>query len=387
MNRIGTLAPLMIALSIPGSGQPNLTAFGFTPNSIDTTKGAANVTVSFTATDRTSAIVYFETSFVDASGGRFQRGSKTLMPAQSVSSFVTIPFPAFGPGGAWTVASIFLIDQAGNSTKFDTTAIGEHGFPTALHVLSPADTVPPTLTSLSLSSNSIDTTLAAARVAVNFTASDDKSGVATVQVNLASPSGVSSPNATVRLEPALTATGAASFSFPRFSEEGTWTVTSVYLEDAAGNTQILKTSDLAPRGFPTAIYITSKKDTQAPVLTRFSFTPTSIDTKGEAVTVLVSFQLTDDLSGATTFQAGFLSPSGANRVHASAVFEANVSVTGTAKVVFPRGSESGTWTVSSVFIADATGNTSMPDTADLVRRGFPTQVIVTNDNDPAHKLP
>jgi len=382
--RFAILGPLAM-LALPGAGfaQPNLTAFSITPNTINTASASANVTLNFTATDSASGVLYFETAFVDPTGVFLQRGSQLFSPAlNTVNGSVTITFPAFSNSGTWTVGTIFLLDNAGNTTVLDTATISGLGFPTTLQITSATDSVAPKLTGFSLAPGSIDTTSGPANLAMNFTATDDQSGVKTVQVGLSSPSGASTPSVTVNLTPNTSVSGTANSPFPKFSESGTWTVTSVFVADAVGNTQVLGTADLAGQGFPASFNVTSSHDTQPPALATFGFTPGSIDTAAGPSGVTVNYKVTDDLSGATTFQVGFLSPSGANTALGSATFPANVSMTGTANVPFPKGSETGTWTVASAFVSDAAGNTTTLATGDLVGRGFPTQVTVTNNMAP-----
>jgi hypothetical protein len=378
---LALLGPL-IAMPLAAFGQPNLTAFNFTPTTINTASGPATVTVNFSATDSAAGIFYFETAFVDPTGVFFQRGSKLLVPSTSVTSSVTIPFPAFSNSGAWTVGGVFLLDTSGNTTFLTPDQLSGMGFPTVLQVNSTIDTTPPSLTSLSLSSSSLNTTSAPANLSVNFTATDPQAGVQTVQVSLLSPSGASSPTVTVTVPPTPTLTSAANFTFPKLSEAGTWTIQSVYIADAAGNTTILQTSDLMSSGFPTSFNVTSAKDTTPPTLVSLSFAPTAIDTKLGPAAVTVSFHATDDLSGVTTIQAGFVSPSGVNTAQASASFAANTNVTGTANAVFPMGSESGTWVLTSVFLSDAAGNTTTLATSDLAGRGIQTNLTVTNNGGP-----
>src|SRR5262249_10929995 len=155
----------------------------------------------------------------------------------SKSSSVTITFPTYSNSGNWTVGSVFLMDSAGNSAVLDTAAVADLGYATTLRVISTADDVAPNLTSLSFSPASLDPTFTAANLAVNFTATDDKSGVKTVQLNLIGPSGGMQP-VTVNLRPARNVVGSANFAFPRFSEAGLWVVGAAFLADAAGNTQI-----------------------------------------------------------------------------------------------------------------------------------------------------
>jgi hypothetical protein len=147
--------------------------------------------------------------------------------------------------------------------------------------------------------------------------------------------------------------------------------------DDAGNTSSWDTAGLAAKGFPTTLSVTSTTDSTPPTLSALSFAPTSINAASHSANLTLSFHVTDDLSGATTFQAAFVSPSGAATQTAAASFTAATSATGTATTTLPQGSETGTWVLTSVFLADAAGNTTTMSAGDLARRGFATRLTLT----------
>ena len=369
-----------VLLALPGIAlaQPHINSFSFTPNSINTAGGPASVTVNFSASSSAN-INYFEMAFGDSSGVYLQRGFKVLNPAPNITDSVTVTFPRFSNSGMWTVVGVFLADSAGNTAILDSFGLAQAGFPTTLQITSTSDTTPPTLTAFSLSPASINTTSAAASTTTNFTVTDDLAGANNLMLVLTSPSGNATRSASATLTPALSVTGSASISFPQFSEAGTWTVSSVYISDAAGNTTILDNGGLAAAGFANTLTVTSASDTTAPNLTALSFTPTTINVTSAPATVTFTFQATDDLSGVTSFQTNFVSPSGAFVQAASSSFAATMSASGSAPTTFAKGSESGTWLVQSVLLTDAAGNTHQYATSDLAGLGFPTQLTVTNN--------
>jgi hypothetical protein len=355
-----------------------LRALSFSPSSIDTSRGPANVSVNATVTDSSSGVSYMEITFVDPSGTFVRRGSATFSPARSVSSLLTVTFPQAGVSGTWTVGTVFLADKAGNTQILNPDALAGAGFPTNLLVTSVSDTTPPRLINFAITPSPVDTASAPANVNVNFTASDDLSGINVFQVFFVSPTGSSTLRGAVSLTPTTSASGSATVTFPQFSEPGAWTVGGLFLADAAGNTLVLDSAGLEERRFPTTFTVKSKSDSTPPTLGYFHFAPTSIDISGADVNVTVSFQLTDDLSGATTFQAAFLSPSGAVTETAATSFVPGTTVNSSTSVKIPRGGESGTWTVTRVFLADAVGNTRILTIDDLAAQKFPTQLTVTN---------
>lgn len=376
-----SLVPVLLPglMSAQDMNPPQLTAFTFSPTSIDTSAGSANVTVNFTVTDDSSGATYVELTFVDPFGNPLQRASSLLTPSLSASSSVTLTFPRFSSAGTWTVGTVFGADVAGNTTILDTTGLQSAGFPTTLNVTSATDTTPPNLTGLSLSSNSIDTTTGPANLAVNFNATDDLAGVNALQVLFQSPSGTVVQTGNVNVTPGTTVSGSVPLTFPKFSEAGSWTLQSALLTDAAGNVQTLDSSALISKGFPTSVTVASTTDTAPPTLTALTFTPSTADVGSADVVITLTFHVGDNSSGAVAFQAGFSSPSGATTQNASATFPANTSVDGTATVRIPKSSETGTWSLTSVFLADAAGNTKVLNASDLAGSGFSTQLSITSD--------
>ena len=383
VNRALLPASLVLAF-LPGVARaqdmtpPQLTAFSFSPTSIDTSSGSANVTVNFTVTDDSSGAAYLEMTFLDPYGIPVQRASSSLTPGLSVTSSVTLVFPRFSSAGAWSVGTVFVADVAGNTTILNTAALQSAGFPTSLSVTSASDTTPPNLTGLSLSPSSVDTTSAPATLAVNFTATDDLSGANDLQVMFQSPSGSITETGNAEVTPSTMASGSASVAFPQFSESGTWTLESVLLTDAAGNVETLNTSAVISKGFPTTVTVVSTKDVTPPSLTTLSFSPSSADVGNSDAVITLSFMVTDDISGVNTFQAAFTSPSGASTQTASATFSASTSYTGMAAARIPKGSETGSWTLTSVFLSDAAGNTKVFATGDLAAKGIATSLSITS---------
>ena len=357
---------------------PQLEVFSFTPTSVDTASESATVTANFTVTDNLSGVTLVQVAFAGPSNTATSRqGSASFGAATRVSGSVTVTLPQLSEPGTWKVAAVVMSDATGNTKVLNTAVLKAAGFPTELQVRSNTDTAPPALTAFSLTPNIIDTTSRSANVTVGFTATDDLAGVKLLQVNFVSPSGASS-QATATLTPATKVTSSVVVTFPPFSESGAWTVSGVFLLDAANNSLVLSTEELAGRGFPVEFRVTSATDTTPPNLTAFSFTPATIDVSSGPNTVTISAAVTDDLSGATIFQVGLVSPSGGASQSGSASFKATPLTTGWVPVTFPQGSEEGIWTVSTVFLSDAVGNTRVLNAGDLAALGFPTHLTVTN---------
>src|SRR5262245_37877209 len=133
------------------------------------------------------------------------------------------------------------------------------------------DTTPPELTTLRFSPESIKTASGPAEVRIEFVATDDLSGVEYFEAAFRDSSGAFSQSVSVKLEPALTQRATAKIAFPRFNSSGLWTLSEVFLSDAAGNTLILTTDQLVHRGVPTTIQVESVEDNVSPKLIGLDF--------------------------------------------------------------------------------------------------------------------
>jgi len=359
---------------------PKLTSLRITPSSIDTSKGPAEVTISFTASDDASGVSYLETGFVDPSGASRRPGSVKLTPTLSATHSLRITFPRFSPSGSWTLAQLFLADAAGNTLILDSDALRGRGFATTLQVLSAQDTVSPKLTALDFAPARIDTSVGPADVKVSFTATDDLSGVDYVELSFVGPSRASRRGISAKLEAAQSVSNSVTVTFPRLSEPGSWTLGTVFLADAAGNTLILDTDGLAGLASRRTLEVKSASDTIGPSLTALRFTPASIDISQGPATVRVEFTATDNLSGVAWFEVSLVSPSGAGRQNGSRTFSPAHEVSDAVLVSFPPSSEPGHWTLGAVLLADAAGNTQILDGAGVSGLG-PTTLEVKSRPD------
>jgi hypothetical protein len=362
------LAALAVALISASSASgaddteaPKLTSLRFTPASIETGKGTAEVTVSFAATDDTSGVAHFEFRFVDPSGAFQQAGSAKFAPTLSATNSVRITFPRLSAPGTWTLSQVYLADAAGNTLILDSDGLRGGGFPTSLQVVSTQDTVSPKLTALDITPGRIDTSVDPADVKVNVTATDDLAGVHYVELSFVSPSGAFRRSGFAKFEPGQSVAKSITVTFPRLSEPGSWTLETLLLADAAGNTLVLDTDGLGGVAARRTLEVKSTSDTVSPSLTALRFTPEAIDTTQGPATVKVEFTATDNLSGVSLFEIAFVGPSGVDKVSGSHKFSPAHEVSDSITVTFPKSSEAGAWRVGTVMVADAAANTLLLD--------------------------
>jgi hypothetical protein len=255
----------------------------------------------------------------------------------------------------------------------------------ALLPASASDTQPPVLGSFTFTPTAVNTTNSSATVTATATITDNLSGVSYAAAEFYSPEGIQRFGCVFQLISGtnLNGTYQCTGTILAYSEAGTWYVDYVYVEDNAGNQQYYYTSDLQSLGFPTNLQVTSNPDTTPPVLTSFTFTPTSVNTTYGSATITATAQATDNLSGVASLGPLFLSPSGVERFGCDMTLISGTDLNGTFQCVgtIDAYSEPGTWTVSYVFVEDNIGNEQIYDTSQLQAMGFPTQLQVTSNPD------
>jgi len=243
------------------------------------------------------------------------------------------------------------------------------------------DIVPPQLTALSFAATTLDTSSAPATLTVNFSATDDLSGVTYAAITFASPAGKLEQGGSVNFKPA---NGIASFltvTFPRYSPAGTWTVNFLQLSDAAGNFVSMSASDLASAGFPTQVVVDSDSDTVPPKLTALTLSPTTLDTTNGPANLTITFKARDDLSGVALASAAFVSPNGKVFQVGNLDIAPAVSASGSFTIAFPRYSQPGTWTVSYLALTDAAGNSRSLTAHALADADMPTAITLNSVSD------
>jgi hypothetical protein len=122
---------------------PVPTAFSFTPTTINTSAGPAQVVVSWSATDDLAGVKDLVAHFGSPSALHTVTASAHVTPAISVSATATATFPQFSETGTWRVISVTLQDAVGNQQSYPTEELAQLGFPTELVVGGQADDITP----------------------------------------------------------------------------------------------------------------------------------------------------------------------------------------------------------------------------------------------------
>lgn len=395
MSRRLRLAGLVacLPLSVPFSlaaqdvDPPVLTAFDFSPRTIDTSSDPQTVTVNFTFTDGLSGLVgQVIVEFVSPSGAQIRTGwgAGCAEAGTICTDSAQITFPPFGEAGVWSVRSVHATDVVGNRAFIDAAALASAGFPYQLTVISRQDVTPPFPTAFDFSPRTLDTTSAPARLTVNFAFADDLSGlVGQVIVSFRSPSGVQLRQGwgTGCAAGSNPCTDSTEIAFPQFGEAGVWKVAVIYATDLVGNRAFIDAAALEQAGFPTELTVISNQDVAPPVLTAFDFSPKSIDTSAGPAKVGLNFTLTDDLSGLVgQVIVEFISPSGSQirTGWGGGCTEGATTCTDSSEIPFPQSGETGIWKVRAVHATDVVGNGIIWDAAALNSAGFSAQLLDTH---------
>jgi hypothetical protein len=182
------------------------------------------------------------------------------------------------------------------------------------------DITPPTLTALSFTPTTIDTSAGSAIVTVHFSATDDLSGVERVVLDFENPSQTTLLEGAIHFSPSNTSvSGTFDVTFPQFSETGTWTVRQLFIRDAVGNTTFYHATELAQLGFPASVVVVGQAEDVTPPVITVSATPKTLwPPNGRMVPVTISGTITDAGSGVNASTAtytvideyGLIQPSG-----------------------------------------------------------------------------
>lgn len=298
----------------------------------------------------------------------------------------------------WTAPNPFTLEANVKCTVADASEVttvkqfhiliasGTTSTSTATSTSTSVDVTPPMVSAFSLTPTSVDTTAGPATAAVSFTVADELSGIASVSVQLTSPSGSQNRSCSVASDaPApLSLESACNLQFVQNSEAGSWTVKSLVITDAAGNAATLAAADLT--GYSaTLTVIASTVDTQAPSLAAFSFTPTSVNVTSATANVTVTATVTDNLSGFAT--AGFMFGDPTNYQWQSCwIYRPSGSsglrtYSSSCTVEIPQYSLAGAWKVVQVYLADEASNVIRLATADVAAQGLPVDLSVQSDVD------
>lgn len=385
------------------STAPVLTAFDFSPRSVDVSTEAKTVTFTAEIRDEQGGSgVAVEGSYVQFSSPTTTQSFYVRLDAEhrisgdAVSSRYqfTQTVQAHAEAGAWTAVA-WVSDVAGNKRNYTSQVLTSMGFPSTLVVVSAvSDTSPPQLAAFDFNPKSVDVSARAQTITVTARLIDASGAGTYVRQSQPSTAMFRSPSgqyADAIFDGAHPTSGTAkdgtyvvAMTIPAHAEPGKWTLDHVYLIDSLLNYSRIGPGTVAALGFPTSFTVVSTSaDTTAPVLAGFDFTPKTVDTAGKSQTITFTAHITDDLSGVlestgAVSQAHFYSPSRLEYI--SLLFDRHSSGTPldgwyTETATLPAGSQPGTWTLGTFLLTDAAGNQRQMSAEQVAALGFPTSFV------------
>jgi hypothetical protein len=299
---------------------PTLTSLSFS-SVIDVSGGAKPITFTATGTDDASGIgdlliwlkkpinYSFSPSGDPSSFSLFIADGNYPDTWSDGQTATTFTISSFNAPGIYEIDHIDFKDQVGNTRVYTPGNLSAIGAPTSITVTGGhADTIAPTLTSLSFSSV-IDVSGGAKPITFTATGTDDASGIGDLIIWLKKPINYSfSPTGDPSSFSLFIADGnypdtwsdgqaATTFTISPFNAPGTYEIDHIDFKDHVGNTRVYTPGDLSAIGASTSIVVTGgHADTTAPTLTSLSFSSV-IDVSGGAKPITFTATGTDDVSG------------------------------------------------------------------------------------------
>lgn len=250
---------------------PSLISYSFSPAAVNLSGSPVTLTGTITAADNLSGLYLAYLAFYSPSGQ--QRVDCYPVPGDPGSGTPLSGSYAcsgqFTPGmetGTWEVRFAELRDRVGNARYYTTQELAGMGLPTALTVSATSDLTPPSLSAMTLSPLSVNTSAGAAPITGTITASDAGSGLQQAVVALFSPTGQQRVDCRTAIWPQGTAgaTMPCNGQFPQNSESGAWEARFVEVTDHAGNTATILKAALQQMGSPVSVNVSGAPSVQPP---------------------------------------------------------------------------------------------------------------------------
>ena len=358
--------------SNPDTQAPTVSALGLGPDPATGAYGPPEVDGTVTAADATSGVASATVTL--------QSGAKTVTADASADTLRsgTIHSGTFGfstselSAGTWTVASVAVTDNAGNTATVTTAQLTSLGAQTTITVNSlQNDSVAPLLTALSLSPASVDTTGGRKDVTLSIAARDPDAD------HGQQPSGLS-PNSSVVYTPD-SGTGQLTFfldqlvagndvngtwtstqSVSKFAASGAWHATEVDLQDNAGHQHRYLPADLAAAHVTAPVLtVTSTPDTTAPVLTGVTVPAGTLtgssDLSAGGPVAHIGISFTDTGAGVTEADVTVSGPGGQQFLGTPAPTDPSLNGTTDVPITLPQFNATGQWKVTEVDLLSGEG--------------------------------
>ena len=384
---------------------PNLSSLRV-PQVINLSSGTAGLTVDTEASDDISGIkniqIWFDRNLTYSYTNSNQKFSSNLLLNQGLSdswldgsSSQTWNIEDTNPSGTYNVTSVTIEDLQGNTRSYTSDELSELGFNTSiLFEKSTADTTPPSLISLEIPST-IDLSSNNNGLTIGATASDDLSGIKTIQIWFDKNFTYSYTNSDQNFSSNLLLNQGLSDSWMDGSSSQTWNIagtnrsetyniTSVVVEDIQGNTRTYSSDELADLGINTSIlFKNSTPDVTPPSLTSLKI-PTTIALSGSSE-LSIDATASDDLSGIKNIQIRLDKNLTYSYTNSDQKFSSNLLLNQGLYDSWLDGNSAQTWhiastnpteiyNIASVIIEDQQGNIRSYSPSELSNMGINTSI-------------
>jgi Tol biopolymer transport system component len=267
----------------------DISDFSFTPSTIDVTNSSQAVTVTLRVTDTERDVGRITVDCRSLTGNQYV--SVNLNGTNRISGnardgiySTTAIFPQYSKAGTWKVEYIYVEDYGNqswldNRRTFYTSELAARGFAISLQVISNnEDVIPPEISDFSFTPTAINTNNGSRNITITLRAKDNKSGVSSIDVNFSGPAGCNYyEDECITFSVYITSADRISgddkdgiyrvvLTIPQDSPFGIY-LASVSARDAVGNYTGLSAAQLAARGYPSQLEITSA----APAISKAAF--------------------------------------------------------------------------------------------------------------------
>lgn len=361
--------------------KPRLLAFDISTPIVDISDGNGFASYSMTVIDNASGVRRVRIDLLSPSGA-FHTTSTSfddypLVRGMTLDSNI---FSEFAEQGIWQITGITIYDEAGNKRSMNTAELTEAGFPTDVDLRNlNSDSTAPLLDNFSVVTPSVNAVGGNAMVSFQVEASDDSAGLNSAVISLTSPGGaVMEAVASFTDKPTSINVQIDTPTLSAFAEQGAWTITSLLLTDAAGNTSQYA-NQLTALGYDSTVSVTNTGgDGVKPTLEGFTIlTPEVYPASGDA---RMSFMVAalDDVSGIEKIRIDLEGPNG-QYLAAWGYFFDTTPLSASAQIstaVLSHLTQEGSWTITEIEVYDVAGNSGRIDKEGLSSSGYAITISV-----------
>jgi len=280
-------------------------------------------------------------------------------------------------GGVWRVTEV-VVAGAQNSRYVSEFGYDfqNAGVQTTVYVRGPlSDYIPPTLSSFSMSPDSVRTVKDL--VTIDIHAMDADTGVVSVETTFTNGIGQTLSCLAGRISGTIRdGVWRCRFALPGFLTSTWLEVMEVEVRDRNNNVALVSGSELEQRGFPRFLKV--QPDTTPPTITAFTFSPATVAGNG-VDSVVVTLTASDAWSGVRQMEARFQrdgATGGVGQRNCIAGFTAVPSRTVSCALRFSA-SEAGTYRLLYLQALDNASNGQSLDATQAAAAGYPTVLTVT----------